>query len=70
MACQIYQVQDESTKEEKQKRDWELAGKDKVREKEIEWWDKISDEDDLEQIKNKKSEISVKGHQTSEKNRH
>ena len=54
VAYQIYQVQDELTKEEKWKRDWELASKDKVREKEIEWWDEISDEDDIEQMKNEK----------------
>jgi len=54
VSYQIYQVQEELTKEEKWKRDWELASKDKVREKEIEWWDKISDEDDLELMKNEK----------------
>jgi len=51
---QMYQVQDELSKEERWKRDWELASKDKTREKEVEWWDKISDEDDLEQMKNEK----------------
>ena len=49
---QIYEVNQELNQEEKYKRDWELASQDKKREKEIEWWDKVSDEDDWEQLKN------------------